>query len=74
MDAATRICLNITAWQAARAVAEYEAIAAEFNFEPYGTPAEEAASYNRHRRSHIAQIHEQIKDLRERVSRIRRAQ
>lgn len=71
MDDATRICLSITASQAAREVLEYEAVAAEFGFEPYGSAAEEVYSYNRHLASLRSQIEVEMQEIRDRIAELK---
>ena len=66
LDIGTRVSLMMTAACAAAERRRYEAIAAEFGFEPYGTPAEEVASYNRHSKAASARTGELLAELRAR--------
>lgn len=71
MNTGDDMCLSITSALAARAVREYEAVAEEFGFEPYGTPAEQAASYNRHLESHQAQIQAEAVKLQQQIDELK---
>lgn len=63
MTTADRVCLAITHAQALSQVLAYESVAEEFGFEPYGTPAEQVESYNRHLATYQKQFKSRIADL-----------
>lgn len=52
-------------------VLEYERIAEEFDFEPYGTAEEEAASYNRHLATSRRLMAERIIELKTSINSLR---
>jgi len=67
-DTGSRISLRLAHSLVLGALLDYESVAEEFGFEPYGTVDDEIDSYNRHMRFHAAQLEQNIGELRERIA------